>query len=641
MEVLRHCAAPIGRQVGQTLSSLGEAAPDISYLTPAACHTLLVAPGVAAALLELLLDGLSTPVVLTTAFSAGLDEVSTSAVVAAACHAHQAAMPPYPMRALGAGTILNAAIFGCRCADETLLPLMTAAVGSLPPQFWGRLKDDPIGPEMCFCSTLEVILACALTSDADPPPLKPHGTPACAGFPSFAVVRERVAALPSEVLPFCVQRLTYVSGRVAGGQLCPAPQLGNALLTLCAVCPRRVLAVPAVLDTITAAVVVLAERRHAGKPEVLLCLYLALRLLSALGEVDVAGVRRTAGLARALAAAYHTFSASPVGGGELEAHLNTLVRLLVLLSAAVPVVAASVEFLGVLVALASATATQGQLCRSHKAACLALHISVRHTDGGAREMPATLAVARRTWLRLGTTHPATAAREAARTLAALCTAGVGGLAAAGLPPSVTDPTSLVVPVWSNPIACCWGCGATAKAGAPSHRLKHCAGCRVAVYCSPSCSATDWRAGGHKQACAAWRRYGRARVSSCHRTSMVADEAAGARISARATLHGLCALRGADLTCDWKAWVWPAVIAAGVMAAGLPLSEVVCVVDPLTGSLFVVAAAEYAAWPGAVPAEVLAAPLEKHGGRVLRVTRRAHPPLLQSFGPRSLGLTAAR
>ena len=68
------------------------------------------------------------------------------------------------------------------------------------------------------------------------------------------------------------------------------------------------------------------------------------------------------------------------------------------------------------------------------------------------------------------------------------------MAAAGLPPSVTAPTALVRFV-RNPIDCCWGCGATAKAGAPSRSLQHCAGCRVAVYCSPGCSATDRWAGG--------------------------------------------------------------------------------------------------------------------------------------------------
>jgi len=638
MEVLRQCTAPIGRQVGHILSALGEDAVDVSYLTPATCHALLVAPGVGAALLELLLDGLSTPVVVTTACCAHLDEVSTPAVVTAAHLAGQVAMPPNRMRALVAGMVLNTALCSCRCADEALLPLVTAAVGGLPPQFWARLKVDPSGPESCFCVALEIVLACALTSDANPPPLEPGGTPACVAFPPFAIVRERVVALPAEALSFCVQRLTYVSGRVVDGLLCSAPQLGNALLTLCAVCPLRFLDVPAVLDTLTAAVVVLAERRHAGRPAVLLYLQRAILLLYRLGEVDVAGVRHTAGLARALAAAYHTFSAAPAAGSALEENLNAVVQLLVLVSPAVPVVAASVELMGVLVALASATATPEQLNRSNAAVCLALHVSLRHADGGTRGMPASLKAARRTWRRLGSTHPITAAREEARALAVLCRAGVGGLAAAGLPPSVTAPTALVRFV-RNPIDCCWGCGATAKAGAPSRSLQHCAGCRVAVYCSPGCSATDWWAGGHKQVCAAWRRYGRQRVLNCQRATLDADPAGGPRLSARAALRALCPLRGSDQTCEWKAWAWPPAIAAEVVAAGLPLAEVVCVVDPVGGGLGVLAAAEYAAWPGAVPAEVLAAPLERHGGRVLRVARWAHPHHLQSYGPHSLGLTA--
>eukprot|EP00168_Porphyra_purpurea_P007016 TRINITY_DN1862_c0_g1_i3.p3 TRINITY_DN1862_c0_g1~~TRINITY_DN1862_c0_g1_i3.p3 ORF type:complete len:210 (+),score=37.99 TRINITY_DN1862_c0_g1_i3:385-1014(+) len=186
MEVLRQCAAPIGRRVGQTVAAPGEGHPDISYLTPAACHTLLVAPGVAAALVEVLLDGLSTPLVVTAAVCAGPDAASTRAAVAAARRANRAAMPPYSPSALAAvvaGKVLIRAMHACRCADEALLPLLAGAVGGLPPQFQARLKLDPWGPEVLFCNALEVVLAVSLTSDADPAPHVPGGTPACVGFP--------------------------------------------------------------------------------------------------------------------------------------------------------------------------------------------------------------------------------------------------------------------------------------------------------------------------------------------------------------------------------------------------------------------------------------------------------------------------
>lgn len=49
------------------------------------------------------------------------------------------------------------------------------------------------------------------------------------------------------------------------------------------------------------------------------------------------------------------------------------------------------------------------------------------------------------------------------------------------------------------------------------------------------------------------------------------------------------------------------------------------------------AREYAHRPDAVPPAMLAAAAAKHGRRVLRVVVRQHPPLVRSFGPKSLRL----
>jgi len=90
--------------------------------------------------------------------------------------------------------------------------------------------------------------------------------------------------------------------------------------------------------------------------------------------------------------------------------------------------------------------------------------------------------------------------------------------------------------------------------------------------------------------------------------------------------------------DWRAWTWPPALAAGVEAAGLALCDVIVVADPGLGALVVVPAAEYRWQRDAVPAVYREKPLEKHGGRVLRVILRAHPPTIRSFGPVSLRLT---
>lgn len=88
--------------------------------------------------------------------------------------------------------------------------------------------------------------------------------------------------------------------------------------------------------------------------------------------------------------------------------------------------------------------------------------------------------------------------------------------------------------------------------------------------------------------------------------------------------------------DWKTdWRWSVTVAARVVAAGLALTHVVVVVEVGTGTVEVVQAVEYAHRPDAVAAEILTAAGAKHGGRVLRVVVRQHPPLLRSYGPRSL------
>lgn len=68
-----------------------------------------------------------------------------------------------------------------------------------------------------------------------------------------------------------------------------------------------------------------------------------------------------------------------------------------------------------------------------------------------------------------------------------------------------------------------------------------------------------------------------------------------------------------------------------------LADVVFVADAACGAVCCIPVEEYRHWSDAVPAETLAAAAAKHDGRVLRVILRTHPPVMRSFGPRSLGL----
>lgn len=79
------------------------------------------------------------------------------------------------------------------------------------------------------------------------------------------------------------------------------------------------------------------------------------------------------------------------------------------------------------------------------------------------------------------------------------------------------------------------------------------------------------------------------------------------------------------------------MAARVVEADLALTDVMVVAEVGSGTVEVVPAVEYAHRPDAVVAEMLTAAGAKHGRRVLRVVVRQHPPLLRSYGPRSLQL----
>lgn len=176
---------------------------------------------------------------------------------------------------------------------------------------------------------------------------------------------------------------------------------------------------------------------------------------------------------------------------------------------------------------------------------------------------------------------------------------------------------------------CWACGSAGYArgeqrGTLTH-LQRCSSCVVGRACSSECHVALWRAS-HKRACRGWRKWAAA-----------AAVPGGGRGGGQPGHVAMYRPRTVDLRGDWKGWAWPAALAAEVEGVGLRLRDVVVYADPGWGIVSVLPEGDYRWKPNAVPAPFLDAPLEKHGGRVLRVVYRAHPPTVRSFGPRSLRL----
>lgn len=174
---------------------------------------------------------------------------------------------------------------------------------------------------------------------------------------------------------------------------------------------------------------------------------------------------------------------------------------------------------------------------------------------------------------------------------------------------------------------CWACGSAGYARGAQRgtltRLQRCSSCAVGRVCSSECHVALWRAS-HKRACRGWRKWAAAAVT-------------GGRGGEQRGHVAMYRPRTVDLGGDWKGWAWPAALAAEVEGVGLRLRDVVVYADPGWGIVSVLPEGDYRWKPNAVPAAFLDTPLGKHGGRVLRVVYRAHPPTVRSFGPRSLRL----
>lgn len=273
---------------------------------------------------------------------------------------------------------------------------------------------------------------------------------------------------------------------------------------------------------------------------------------------------------------------------------------------------------------------------TYMAASLLLYIAREALRTGCEALPPAFRTraARAGWRRLAATPDQPALAAVGVQLEALADSSTRSSAAVAAAPFPADAAALV-----ERLRRCWTCGCPCRQPFdpyPIHRrdllLRKCSACKVAVYCASACSSAGWGAG-HRSACAGWLAYA---------TAAAARGGGGGAAVRRGSVGFLrvpgLAPFGEDLSGDWKTdWRWTVTVAARVLEAGLALTDVVVVVEPGIGTVEVVPALEYAHRPDAVAAEMLTAATAKHGGRVLRVVVRQHPPLLRSYGPRSLQL----
>lgn len=199
-----------------------------------------------------------------------------------------------------------------------------------------------------------------------------------------------------------------------------------------------------------------------------------------------------------------------------------------------------------------------------------------HAAGGGLPLPLRSPAARAGWGRLAAAahHPALGA--AATELDAMATAAAaGGRAPAGSPAAVAPEAASLV----ERLRRCWTCGCPYRSPGDGRELRKCAGCKVAAYCGAACAAAGWAAD-HRASCAGWRAYAAAAAA--------ARGGAAADYVIRAGSHRTSALTpfSADLAGDWRTkWPWAPTVAAEVVAAGLPLSDVVILAELASGAHF--------------------------------------------------------
>jgi len=632
MNALRRHPNPVVQHICATLAQLSdtdEVDGVFDELSRADCHALLSDAGAAAAL-----------------------SVALAGEVRAAVEPCGPAAPPQEVSCArrrtiveGLSAVVSLATGVCLCGDSTVVPLLLDVLPDVYGMAVGRFEDLLHRPGCGgFFKALDLLVARYLNRGSPMPRTNDRRTALCAPAPSYATTRERVAVLTQLPLlrGWLFEQLAVVASLVGGPHAdddrLPPP---NGLLILSMVAPRHLLDDPTAFDVLVGAAVAVASSAASAMTGARIGGYIRL-ILKQLALVDPPRFRGTAGVGDALEALLRSARASSPTGIVDAIEREALLHLLHALAPSAAAVTASPAAMGWLVSMA-ALPPDGELNQyaSYSAACMALYVSRAVRRGGASRIPATFDDAAPTWRRLVGTHPHAVAVAVGQSLLDLCNAGGGQSASSTAVPALTPwfPATFpppLLPAYETRLGRCWTCGSSYSAADERRVPNKCSGCWVAVFCSPACAAVGWKTGGHKRSCAAWSRYSDALLTRVVLQPLTGD---ARRVTARRVHHrqAVFALQNGEMDGDWRAWVWPTARARDVEEAGLSLADVVCLVEPALAVVQLLPAAEYAKWPSAVSAEALSKPLEKHGGRVLRVVHRAHPPRVQSFGPRYLGL----
>lgn len=553
--------------------------------------------------------------------------------------------------------VLTKATAACHCVDHAvLLGLLDALPGTYGREEAAVRQIYMLGLAPYYALLSTAVERCALFVGS-PVVCTPHrGAPLCVKPPTYATARDRLEAVVADplLLPFLVERLQVWAMQATDRAAAPVVQRSDHLLvSVAAACPRALLDHPHIFTVLVEALIMIASSNLAATVAARRVLVATLlRVLLEVSLVDPPRSRQSANVPEALIRAYEFVAEHPSAEEALrmEEISRLVVDLFVLLAPAATQLVDSFFGLTLLTLLASQTATEAQAVVSHKALCVCLHIAHAAVAGGARRLPAILHAAGSTWRRLRDDHPDAGARTVA---AALAHAAEGGAwtqrhARRGrrprrrpLPPVPWAPATFpdrLLGVWRTPAAPrCWGCGAPWRAAEPALSPAKCSGCFVAAFCSRGCQVAAWRSGGHAVACARWARYAASRVEDeeTRLARVASDGGEGAPRLSRSAAVG--AVRAETCTGELASWRWLSRVASAVEAAGLHLADVIVLVDPMAGAAEVLPSAVYGGCPAAVPLAHQAGPLEQHGGRVLRVVYREHPPRSRGLGPAALGL----
>jgi len=597
---------------------------------------------VTAGVLPLVLDGLTAAVAASRRAAPPLDEE-------VACQIRRLAL------------YLTDALTGCRCRDEVTITAYLALLRRLDYQR-AQLLGPPLGdrdaPVMLLVSVLEE--AFGLVSEPQPTfgetvvmaalygltrRVSRHCVVAMDGAGSRARLH-RLAADPM-LPPVLVDWSTWCARRAAAGHVASSGYQQLSALALSAPV-QLTAAVPSVLRRLLASITRLCRPRPS--PLTARHLFNLLSVVYSLGKANVAawratgatGLRALSGIARVLRAVPDA-AARPVEtySERLLLLLSVLASADVVLGAAglVPWADASTGGLTLLVSLAESESPEALNSYSMCPPAMVLHVARALLAAG--HPPSTLrpvAEAMPLWTRLmggpdrdrvsiamvlGLLAPAVGAEDNPR-----ATAMAVGLATA---PALWAPRPYpprAVPNLRREHLC-WACGEHTRAeDVVPLTLRKCPDCKVARFCSDACSEAGWWEG-HRHACEGW---------AALRAVDAGANVAGADADGGEDLTGFLSIGlFRDLRAPAGEWAWAPAVAAAVVAAGLPLSAVVAIVEPGWGWVAVVADTAYRHYADAAPAATLDAAAARHGGVALRVVHRVLPLRMQVFGPAALRL----